>query len=283
MSSHNERDVAVEELLYVVDSDRLLMYAYRNGRAKPFAQIAGIEYSSDLCADAGGNVFVVDESGRQIVEYAHGATSPLETFDDKIGPPIGCAADPVTGNLAVVNSYDGHYKSASVLVFTPGSALPKRYGEKRIWRLEACAYDDKGDLFVFALSRSESPYLIELPSGGSNLVDLEIKGVSLTTFGGMQWRGRYLVIGSTQYAGPYRSVLYEFAVDGKVAMHKRTIRLQHSGDVSNFVLQGDRVIAPDGDEYLPIFAYPSGALVSVITKGLGRPTAVTLSEPPERL
>jgi hypothetical protein len=76
------------------------------------------------CADANGDVFIVESLS--INEYAHGGTQPIATLSDPSGYGFGCAVDPTTGNLAVVN--DGsRYISTDVLIYHNASGEPVGY------------------------------------------------------------------------------------------------------------------------------------------------------------
>jgi hypothetical protein len=56
-----------------------------------------------------------------VVEYAHGGESPIKTLGTD-GPGVGCAIDPVTGNLAVVNFEAG--KGSDIQVWENASGTP---------------------------------------------------------------------------------------------------------------------------------------------------------------
>jgi hypothetical protein len=48
-------------------------------------------------------VFITDTSTSQILEFAHGGTTPINTLSDYDYQPVSCAVDPKSGNLAVTS------------------------------------------------------------------------------------------------------------------------------------------------------------------------------------
>src|SRR5579863_884632 len=90
-----------ENLLYVSNVSSVTVYAYPSGTL--VGTLAGLYKTHGECADAHGNVFITGTS--QIIEFAHGATTPLKILKDPLYDPQGCSVDPLTGDLAVTN-YD---------------------------------------------------------------------------------------------------------------------------------------------------------------------------------
>lgn len=70
------------------------------------------------CSDNNGNVFIPMQES--VVELAHGGTSPIATYPLPYSPGVGCAVDPVSGDLAVVND-------VFVTVFAAGTGIPTTY------------------------------------------------------------------------------------------------------------------------------------------------------------
>ncbi len=63
--------------------------------------LSGYSGNAD-CSDRSGNVFISENT--QVVEFAHGGTTPIAAFILPYSPAVGCSIDSETGNLAVVNS-----------------------------------------------------------------------------------------------------------------------------------------------------------------------------------
>jgi hypothetical protein len=143
------------------------------------------------CSDSAGDVFVTNDS--QLLEYAHGGTTPVATLSLPGSQATGCAIDPSTGNLAVV--FVGG--SVNVAVFPDAAGTPALYDSHLTSAY--CGYDNASNLFVSGVGRNEGG-ISELPNGASDFSVLAVKGKgSLGNPGQVQWDGTYMTYeGSTQ-------------------------------------------------------------------------------------
>jgi hypothetical protein len=143
------------------------------------------------CSDSAGNVFVTNNN--QVLEYAHGGTTPVATLSLPGIEATGCAVDPMTGNLAVV--FVGG--SVNVAIFPDAQGTPAVYSSHLT--SVSCGYDNASNLFVSGVGRSESG-ISELPNGATDFSVLAVKGKgSLGNPGQVQWDGTYMTYeGSTQ-------------------------------------------------------------------------------------
>ena len=80
-------------------------------------ELTGVYGNAD-CSDSKGNVFI--SGGTEVVEFAHGGTTPIATYSIAYYPATGCSVDPESGSLAVVNE-------GWVSVFPPGSQNATSY------------------------------------------------------------------------------------------------------------------------------------------------------------
>ncbi|MGA8099265.1 MAG: hypothetical protein WB810_11480, partial [Candidatus Cybelea sp.] len=55
--------------------------------------------NSGVCTDARGDVYISNSTS--VVEYTHGGTIPVATFNVPGNDAAGCSVDPTSGNLAV--------------------------------------------------------------------------------------------------------------------------------------------------------------------------------------
>ena len=144
-------------LLYVSDTEtsNVYVYTYPGGVLKQ--TLGGFIDPGGECVDAKGNVFVTNTGGLDIVEYAHGASTPAATLNDPGYFPFGCSVDPTTGNLAVTNfSTASGSGSGNVVIYEHAKGKPKkRYTDAAISGMLLCGYDDKGNLFVQRLDAGE--------------------------------------------------------------------------------------------------------------------------------
>src|SRR5579863_1388101 len=90
-------------LLYVSDTVTGDVYVFSYPKGKLVQTLTGFADPAGECVDATGNVFVANTGSSNVLEYAHGGSSPIATLDDSGYFRVGCAVDPVTGNLAVSN------------------------------------------------------------------------------------------------------------------------------------------------------------------------------------
>ena len=128
-----------EDLLYVATGDNVYVLSYPGGKLVGSLGITG----NNLCSDARGDVFI-PTSGYDVVEYAHGGNSPIETLADG-DIPLGCAVDPTTGNLAVTNEASG---AGEVAIFPKAKEPSTWHRDPDIGTFGLCGYDDRGNLFV---------------------------------------------------------------------------------------------------------------------------------------
>jgi hypothetical protein len=134
------------------------------------------------CSDSAGDVFITNDY--QVLEYAHGATSPSQTLSVPGGQASGCAIDPVTGNLAVVVN-DG---DKNIAIYPDAQGTPALYSSHLT--SVACGYDNAANLFVSGVGRSANA-ISELPNGASDFSVLSVGG-ELGNPGQVQWDGKYI-------------------------------------------------------------------------------------------
>jgi hypothetical protein len=227
-----------------------------------------------LCSDRAGNVFVTTEVTVQsgvIYEFAHGASTPIKTFNDP-GAPIGCAIDPTTGDLAVAN-WNGSYNRrgyGDVAVFSKSGGSPKIYGSQKIPTFRFCAYDDHGNLVVDAIDRVYQNILLLLPQGGQSLKKLRFDK-SVEEPGPIQWDGRYFAVGYATH-----SELYQVAVSGSKAKVVNTVKLtyKHFQLADQFWIHQNTIVGVTGrvrhaDPSLGFWSYPTGGRVTKVLRRVG--------------
>lgn len=239
------------DLLYVSNLSEVNVYSYPQDELQ--GRLTGFSQAGGECSDRKGDVFITDGGTGTIVEYAHGGTSPLETLTSTATQPNGCAIDSRTGNLAVANW------GGNVAVYPKAKGNPKVYTNAAFKAYAYCVYDDKGNLFVDGYDASYSLFeFAELRHGGHSLtsVDLGYSGSA----GGLQWDGRYVVVG--QQLSP---TLYRYSIGGSKGTLEGTTPLTSASEIFQFVIFGKRVVVPNlyfvGYEAFSdvlIFHYPGG-------------------------
>jgi hypothetical protein len=94
-------DATRKNLLYISDVGTNDVYVYESLSLKLAGTLTGFSEPQGECSDAAGNVWITNTNMSQIIEYAHGGTTPIATLSDPYEFPVGCAVDPRSGNLAV--------------------------------------------------------------------------------------------------------------------------------------------------------------------------------------
>jgi hypothetical protein len=248
-------------LLYASDwkAGEIFVFTYPAGTL--VQTISDDEYPLGLCSDAGGNVWVMNFNGGydQVVEFAHGGSTPIRMLDDPNSEPRGCSVDPLTGNLAVVNS-----EPPTVVVYPPGTSQPQTYAAGVDYPF-ACAYDAKGDLFVdgYHLKSGDRFGLAELPYGGARFVRVAVMA-ALGLPGNIQWDGSDLAVGD--FASP--GTIYRLKIEQrkKVATLAATVTLngpdRQPPEGVEFWLADGTVVMPFGTEKnidkIGFWSYPAG-------------------------
>jgi hypothetical protein len=211
--------------------------------------ISGVTAAQGECTSkrSNGNWWVVASGADEVLEYAHGGTTPLKTLNEDVGEPGGCTVDPTTGNLAVTL-----LGTSDLVVFAGGSGSGTTLSDS-LYSTYFASYDDKGDLFVDGITPSDTVGVVELRKGGSTFVSITTSP-SLKFPGNLQWHGNYLAVG-------VNSGIYHFAIHGTKGREIGFTQL--SGfDVAQFWIQAGYVVAADpGSENAEIWKYPAGGPV----------------------
>jgi hypothetical protein len=282
-------EAKTEDLLYVSDQgtseNNVDVFSFPAGQL--VGTLTGFDVPSGLCTDTKGNVFVTDTRADEIVEYAHGGTSPISTLQDSGSEPSGCAIDPNTGNLAVTNIFGSgtQYDHGSVVVYQNASGLPSTYKDPQIYWYEYCTYDDKSDLFVSGYVPYSDFLIGELPKGKSKFKNITVRNHGSGS-GNVQWVGKYLLITDAQsgYARIDRVAL----IPGNIGVIVDTIDLDgqygvNSAAAAQFdVFGGKTIIMPYSSGYyspglVGIWHYPAGGNPIKMIDGFGYALGVTVS------
>ncbi len=149
-------------LLYVADlnGNDVNVYSYPGGRLK--GTLTGFSVPHSECVDQAGNVFIANGGKKQLVEYAHGGTSPIKIYHEP-GFTHGCAVDPTTGNLAVLHDPPSS-GPGGISIYAHAKGKPAEYTTPNVFRVYFLGYDDKGDLFVDGTDMHVAFELAELSS-----------------------------------------------------------------------------------------------------------------------
>lgn len=268
-------DAGGHALLYVTSYVKSAVKTYDWPSLKPEQTLKGFTHEDGLCSDAKGNVFVANTNGNDIVEYAHGGTTPIATLKDlPYYFPNSCAVDPVSGDLAVTNLayYNSGTHTANFVIFKNAAGKPKAYVTPAIYSYFMCGYDDRGNLVVDGLALHGPAAFAILQHGSQKLEDLTLDQAPPDA-GGVQWDGKHWAIGDG-YA-----TIDQFDITGTKGTKVGATVLQESATVTEFFIDGDRVIVPEHDSgRVQTFAYPAGGAAIATIKGLHMPFGATISK-----
>ena len=267
-----------EDLLYVSDFSEGQLQVFSYPRGKLVGTISGLSGPMGLCADTAGDIFVANAGGNDVLEYAHGGSSPIKTLSDMGYAPEKCSSDPMTGNLAVV---DGSSSSGSVAVFKHASGTPVRYANPRAWRTAiGCGYDDAGNLLVSGRKRNYYAALAELKYGRRQLNDLSLghdtddNAFKISNPGQVQWDGSHVAV----FANLNHShQVYQFTIDSGSATVVNITSLEGGSEMRDTWIQGNTIVAAGNQHAVWFFTYPAGghATKTLDLSGLGIGVAIS--------
>jgi hypothetical protein len=279
-------------LLYVANGNgTITVYDYKNGSNLTLVgTLIGFSQPGGMCADKSGNVYITDYAVRQIVIYAHGASTPTTVIQQKVGFPYACAIDPTTGNLAVTDEHpNAHYEShATVDIYAPGEDKGQGgiYGGHNTFsQAYFDAYDGAGNLFVDGTPCQRSycyygggpPALFEMPKGSTKFVELTIKGAKLKNPTGLDWVSPSLLL--TEALAKKTPVGYKILISGSDATV--VAALPYPGTEKPFGV-GQRakdIIVPDSaTNTVRLYSLSNGSLIGSLTDGVNKPFSVVVSQ-----
>lgn len=238
-------------LLYVSDEYVGTVFVYSYPDLTPIGKLTGFKSAASLCADpTTGNIWVTDPAASEIVEFAHGGTTPIKTLKGTAGYEQACAVNPKTGDLAVV-SYADYDDSGSLAIYKDARGKPTVYYNRRMFYYDFVAYDGTGNAFVDGVSGP--PFrLAELPSGGTKLQNVLWNGPRIKSPGGLQYDAGSLAVGDA-----LKPVIYQTS-NGMVT---GTTTLEDACSINQFFIDGRRLIAPNScgkTSNVLIYSYPGG-------------------------
>jgi hypothetical protein len=238
-------------LLYYSEGQEVVVLSYPRG--KLVGTLNGFYAAQGVCSDVAGNVFVTTGGTETVVEYAHGGTEPIATLGDFGYAPLGCAVDPVTGNLAVANLAAFNGNAGTVAIYGGAKGKPMYYAAPGFARYRWCAYDASGNLFV-----DGDAGLTEMPYGTESF-----QNISLSVSGeGLQWDGQYLAM-----VDPSSKLIYRIATSGSTGTVAGTVSLRGviAALADDFVLAGSKVVMPYATQSyvnrLGTWSYPKGGIM----------------------
>ena len=248
-------------LLYVTGGcGGTCVLSYPRGKLVGQLNVGGGD-NGGICTDAHSNVYISNSTS--VVEYVHGGTSPIATFNLPGSEAAGCSIDATTGNLAV----DFQGSGGNIAIFPPGSDNPSVY-ESNVVNGFSCSYDEDGDLFAGGLNGQASG-LTELPAGGSKFLPVSMPNIGNP--GHLQWVGGYLAYETIGLGDTY---VYRLTISGSTATVAGTTHIIGPRFAYFSWIYGKKVIIPytahgTRAQNVGVWRFPNGGAALIKYKKFG--------------
>jgi hypothetical protein len=269
-------------LLYVSDpgANVVNVLTYPNG--KRIGKLTGFDQPRGECVDASGNVYITNEGASNILEYAHGGTSPIATIEDPGQKPYDCSvnlnAGNLTGNFAVVNVGTTSGGPGSVTVY--GGRVSGTYKLSKFSSLAFLGYthqENVSNLFVDGLDASGN-FLCAILEPHSTKFHIVQLPHSVGAPGAIWWDGKDIAIGDQN--GPSgTTVIDRFSYHfGQLAFVGAT---PLSASVWQFFPNGSTVIGPyTAGTSVGFWNYPGGGSPTKVLNFFVAPFGAVVSPAP---
>jgi hypothetical protein len=248
-------EARTDKLLYVSDNTKSVVYVISYPQGELVGTLTGFYSPVGLCTDQKGNVWIVNQSPDEVIEYSHAGTRAKRTLKIHGGFSFGCAVYAKSGDIAVTVG------AFSVAIFKHGKGHPTIYNDHDLDYIGYCGYDDRGDLFCGGENGYDAPLLAELPAGGTTLETIALNFSMHGSPGAVHWNGRRLVIAEQPNFETNALPVYQVKVVGSTGRLAATTELD--GDDfccgSQGWLHHRRYIATDNlGQGLAIWSFPKG-------------------------
>lgn len=277
------RGAVSQSLLYVTNLGDWDAYVYGLPSLKLVGKITGLAAPQGDCSDKKGHVWIANSGSLQITEYAHAGTKPIATLSDPLGYPIGCAIDPVTGDLAVTTAGNASGR-AEVLVYKHAAGTPRVFSNRAIEAYYFAGYDSGGNLYVSGMAKKA--YLLgTLAKGRTSLSLIDVTGATIYFAGTIAFVGGKLILGDQRCDDKATSCLYQAAVHGATASITHKTILGKACDVAQAWVDETQVAGGDYESCgvrggsADIWPFPAGGDPTARAIGLTQPVGATVSVP----
>jgi hypothetical protein len=268
------------QILFVSDAGTDDVYMYKLPSLDVVGTITGFAQPQGECADNKGDVWVTDTNAQMIYELSHEGRLK-NSLHDTYGYPDGCAWDPKSGDVAVMNLFDTSGASGSVLVYPSGSQPPTRYANPNQYYYNFGGYDGSSNLFFDGRRRGGPFMLSELPHGAKSARPIAISGGTIYFPGMVQWQSSSgkLLVGDQDCKDESAACVYRLTLSDTGAKITGSTRLETAtgGQVCDLVQgveAGGEVVGSNNNfcgsspSTTDLWTYPSG----------GKPEAYTSTE-----
>jgi hypothetical protein len=190
-------------LIYAAGSDDVYVYDYSDG--KLVGTLTGIGADGG-CVDAKGDIYMAEFSNGEVVEFAHGGKTPINTYSPG-GEPIGCSVDS-KGDLAVSS-----FSPGEAIVFAGGNPKEGATYSGACTYQWTMGYDRSGNLIGVGETSSGGRAYCALLSGATSISSLSFSG-TIDFPGGTMWDGKYIALGDQEAGGSFNTGIYPATLTG---------------------------------------------------------------------
>jgi hypothetical protein len=258
------------QLLFVSDAGTDDVYMYKLPALKLVGTITGFVQPQGECADNKGDVWITDTNAQTIYEVNHQGRL-VNSLSDASGYPDGCAWDPKSGALAVMNLFDLNGAKGGIVVYPSSSKLPTLYTNPNQYYYSFGGYDASSNLFFDGHSQDGAFMLSELPNGAKSAHTITISGGRIYFPGMVQWltSSNKLLVGDQDCKDQSAACVYHLATTASSAKIVGSTRLETSAggqicDLVQGVEANGELMGSDDNFCGPkpsgtgVWAYPTG-------------------------
>lgn len=272
-------------LLYVSDYSNgvVWVYDYPSTGTLVGTLSTGLFRPQGMCVDKDQNIYIANTGDNEVLEYAHGGSSPIATFTLPNEYPSGCAISPTNGDLAV-GVATGVSSSGQLVIFHKG--VPTTYNADPGYYMPFPGYDNKGNCFIEEDSGGPGiNHVKELRAGGSSLVSLTHPSFGIVMAGIVAFDGKHYVVGDQQSKSG-NPVLYQATLKGTILTEDHVTSLLGPAGVQvaqPFIKPGVKgVVGADlGNSFADTWTYPAGGNPRpgkhIVLPAKGDPVGVVIS------
>jgi len=285
-----------EDLLYAANANAgtVTVYKYKTRTLVGTINVGEDATQTGECVNKAGDIYITGGYDRNILEFAHGGTQPIATLDDNGSPPFACSVDFQSGDLAVANLDFGYssYSTQGNLTIFKKHERAQVYKDKAVYFVDACGYDDQGNLLVSGGAQGTRGYgpaaFAILPKGRHKLIDITLSPNQgkWPLVMGIQWDGRYWAV-TVPVQGASETVYRFSIVNGKAKAMGKTDLGNDAGYYGQTWItrsnggKGRQIVAGLGYiGYVQYYKYPTGGNSFASITDTGYPAGVTVSLAP---
>lgn len=182
-------------LLYLSDYGANAVYVldYRTG--EQVGELTGLDKPEAGCVDAAGDVYIANDGNGSFVEYAHGGTKPIRTFETD-GYATGCSVDRKNdfAGFDWATFDDTGIAPGEVCIWKGGKGKANCYSNADYcYYMWGAGYDDKGNLIIASQDYTGTTMCAVL-AGSSKLTTVQFEGDPPLYPGGVMWDGEYITL-----------------------------------------------------------------------------------------